>query len=179
MEDHYKFSRNAAESDRSVLARYSNHLASLIGTSLRIQHKWMLAITGGFHIHPSIPVTLDTPNLRIADVGTGTGIYLIDLASMLPASAQLHGFDISTAQFPPPEKLPKNVSLHQQDMRFPFKEEFIGTFDIVDVRLTFLGIRGDEWIEAVKNVTALLSESICDTYPISVFSFMTRIWGIF
>jgi hypothetical protein len=75
MEDHYKFSRDAAESDRSVLARYSNHLASLIATSLRTQHKWMLAITGGFHIHPSIPTTVDTPNLRIADVGTGTGIY--------------------------------------------------------------------------------------------------------
>jgi hypothetical protein len=63
----------------------------------------------GFLVHPSIPI--HTGSLKIADIGTGTGIWLLDLASTIPSSTQLHGFDVDLSQCPPKEWLPSNVSM--------------------------------------------------------------------
>ncbi|KAF7934066.1 uncharacterized protein EAE97_008426 [Botrytis byssoidea] len=55
----------------------------------------------GYLLHPSIPPPPPRPKYRVADLGTGTGIWPLDLARRLPPTAQLCGFDISSAQFPP------------------------------------------------------------------------------
>lgn len=99
------------------------------------------------------------PDLRVADVATGTAIWLLDLAKTLPADAQLYGFDISTAQFPALEARPPNVSLFKHSVTSPFPEEYHGFFDIVAVRLITAGLRGDDWDSAVKNLNVLLSTS--------------------
>ena len=62
--------------------------------------------TFGYQLHPSIPRSqLDSSGLTIADIGTGTGIFLLDLEQRrrLTPQAQYIGLDISTAQFPRPE----------------------------------------------------------------------------
>lgn len=109
----------------------------------------------GCNIHPSIPT--EKPNLRIADVATGTAIWLLDLAQILPVETQFVGFDISDKQFPAPEDRPGNVSLHEHSALDPFPEEYIGTFDVVAVRLITPGLRTGDWDATVKNTSALLS----------------------
>ncbi|PQE14568.1 umta methyltransferase family protein [Rutstroemia sp. NJR-2017a WRK4] len=71
----------------------------------------------GYLLHPSIP--LNGPNTRIADLGTGTGIWVLDLARQLPETTQLYGFDISDAQYPHPKYLPPNVKLETLDNLTP------------------------------------------------------------
>lgn len=97
------------------------------------------------------------PDLRIADVGTGTVIFLLDIANDFPSSVKFHGFDITGVHFPDKD-VPENVSFHQHDMREAFSEEFLGKFDLVCLRLVVLGLRGDEWELAIKNLIALLSK---------------------
>lgn len=60
-----------------------------------------------FNIHPSIPIPKSG---IIADVATGTGMWLIDVARELP-TAQLDGFDIDLSQAPPQQWLPSNATL--------------------------------------------------------------------
>lgn len=109
----------------------------------------------GCNIHPSIP--LDKPGLRIADVATGTAIWLLDLAQTLPQDTQFVGFDISGAQFPAPEDRPSHVKLYEHDVLKPFADQYHGFFDVVAVRLITAGLRGNDWDAAVKNLKVLLS----------------------
>ncbi|KUI58307.1 hypothetical protein VP1G_05593 [Cytospora mali] len=62
----------------------------------------------GYVVHPKIPI--DKPDLRVADVGTGTGIWLFGVRELIPRSARLEGFDISFNAAPPAETLPSNVA---------------------------------------------------------------------
>ncbi|RFU29636.1 hypothetical protein B7463_g6716, partial [Scytalidium lignicola] len=66
----------------------------------------------GYTLNPKISVTTDT---RIAEIGTGTGLWLLDLAENLPSSVQLDGYDISDSQYPSQAFLPNNVSLNVLD----------------------------------------------------------------
>lgn len=102
--------------------------------SLRLieQHDWLQKLRG-CNVHPAIPT--NTRGIRVANVATGTAVWLLDLAKTLPANAQLYGFDISTAQFPDLEARPSNVFLYEQSVTSPFPEEYHGFFDIVAVRL--------------------------------------------
>lgn len=81
---------------------------------LNTQHQvWTKLV--GYHIHPSIEANLP-PNPHIADIGTGTAAFLIDMNNQHP-SATLDGFDISDKLFPP---VPSNIKLHLHDLRRPF-----------------------------------------------------------
>ncbi|KAF8860884.1 S-adenosyl-L-methionine-dependent methyltransferase [Acephala macrosclerotiorum] len=137
MEKHYNIVQDAKEAER-----------------LRIQHEWVNNNLG-FKIHPSISLPHSGSELRIADVGTGTGIFLLDIANDFPPSVQFHGFDITDVHFPG-EEVPQNVKFHQHDMREPFPDEFVGQFDLVSLRLVVLGLRGNEWELAMTNLIALL-----------------------
>ena len=96
------------------------------------------------------------PHARIADVGTGTAIWAIDLASKSPSTYQFDGFDISDAQYPSQENLPKNVRLHVADAKQPFPEHFRGQFDAIHLRLLVCALEKDEWESVTKNILDLL-----------------------
>ncbi|CAM1507986.1 Fc.00g048340.m01.CDS01 [Cosmosporella sp. VM-42] len=108
----------------------------------------------GFLIHPNIPITSRT--LKVADIGTGTGIWLLDVAKRLPSTCQLTGFDISSSAFPPPQTWPANVSLRTQDMFLPFPASEVGTYDVVAVRFVSSAATRAEWAQAIKNLMTLL-----------------------
>ncbi|KAJ5663571.1 hypothetical protein N7507_004302 [Penicillium longicatenatum] len=75
---------------------------------LEMQYKaWQANIK--YLLHPLIE---QHDTMRIADVGTGTGIWLSDLADALPKTCQLDGFDLSDAMFPSKDALPANVTFH-------------------------------------------------------------------
>ncbi|KAI0424359.1 S-adenosyl-L-methionine-dependent methyltransferase [Xylaria sp. FL1042] len=110
--------------------------------------------TLGFLIHPNIPIT--SPTVKIADIGTGTGIWLFDLAKSLPPTCQLTGFDITTSAFPPPQTWPPNVSFKTQDMLLPFPVSEMGTYDIVAVRFVSSATTRVEWARTIENLIKLL-----------------------
>ncbi|THV49791.1 hypothetical protein BGAL_0179g00160 [Botrytis galanthina] len=94
----------------------------------------------GYLLHPLIPTPPPESKYRIADLGTGTGIWALDLARQLSSTVQIYGFDISSAQFPHPNYLPSNVKLEVMDsFQVEPPEELLESFDIVHLRL-WLGI---------------------------------------
>ncbi|KAI1737630.1 S-adenosyl-L-methionine-dependent methyltransferase [Xylaria scruposa] len=109
--------------------------------------------TLGFLIHPNIPTS---SAVKIADIGTGTGVWLFDVAKSLPPTCQLTGFDITSSAFPPPHKWPSNVSFKIQDMLLPFPDSEIGTYDIVAVRFISSATTRAEWAHAIENLVKLL-----------------------
>ncbi|KAI5923207.1 hypothetical protein F4810DRAFT_211102 [Camillea tinctor] len=102
----------------------------------------------GFLVHPRIQDYLLTTRsssgqgekheLGIADLATGTGIWLFDLLKspeVAGLNLRLHGFDISADMYPHKSWLPQNLGFSLSDLFLDPPEDFIGTFDVVHVRL--------------------------------------------
>lgn len=101
----------------------------------------------GYALHPSIPTTPKSGEevLGIADIGTGSAIWLLDVSEGLPSTTtQLFGFDISADQYPPSQLLPENVTLSTFDVLDPEGRpaHLLGSFDIIHLRL-FAWVIGD------------------------------------
>ena len=107
-----------------------------------------------FNLHPSIPVPKDTA--RIADVGTGTGIWLLDLAEEVPTSVQMDGLDITLSQAPPKQWLPPNISMREWSIFEDVPGDLVGKFDIVHVRLLLLVIPDDNAVPVVQRLAKML-----------------------
>ncbi|KAJ5460839.1 Methyltransferase type 12 [Penicillium daleae] len=126
---------------------------------LNKQHRFLLAISGDELMHPSIPRDQIS---AVADLGTGTGIWLEDFAQKHPnpSSLDLHGFDISPAQFPTgheivvPEKTRIALSVH--DALQPYPAEHLGRYDLVHIRLLTAGLKQGDYTVVLKNARDLL-----------------------
>ncbi|KAI0420095.1 S-adenosyl-L-methionine-dependent methyltransferase [Xylaria grammica] len=117
---------------------------------LNYQHILIKKLCNDQLLHPAIQQSIASrSSIRVADIATGTALWLTELSDALPKNAQFHGFDISRNQYPPNEWLPNNVSLHEHDAFKPFAPEFLGTFDVVNLRFFITLLNG-------KNVQSLL-----------------------
>jgi SAM-dependent methyltransferase len=110
--------------------------------------------TLGFLIHPSIPAPSTTA--KIADIGAGSGAWLLDVARTLPPTCHFTGFDVADSAFPAAETLPPNVSFKMQDMFNPFPVEELGTYEVVAVRFTSSVAARAKWKACVANLMTLL-----------------------
>jgi SAM-dependent methyltransferase len=132
-----------------------HHQNIYINLSNRLDEQHFLTTkTLGFLVHPNISIA--SPTAKIADVGTGTGIWLLDVAKSLPSTCEFTGFDVTPAAFPPPQTLPPNVSFKIQDMLLPFPASELGTYDVVATRFTSVATTRSEWARAVENLATLL-----------------------
>ncbi|KAJ6439791.1 cmp-sialic acid transporter [Purpureocillium lavendulum] len=78
---------------------------------LDLQHHIWRLLLGGRLYTAQLPPPSTNPNLRILDLGTGTGIWAIDMADEFP-SAEVAGVDLSPIQ---PEWVPNNCRFHVDD----------------------------------------------------------------
>ncbi|KAJ4358591.1 uncharacterized protein N0V89_003175 [Didymosphaeria variabile] len=109
----------------------------------------------GYLLHPSIAAVLPE-NARIADVGTGTGIWMSELAKVSPSTYTFNGYDISSDQFLPAESLPSNVTLEFGDFKKPIPDELRGKFDLVNIRLIIISMGVGVWEPTLQNILPLL-----------------------
>ncbi|KAK0629351.1 S-adenosyl-L-methionine-dependent methyltransferase [Bombardia bombarda] len=136
---------------------------------LAFQHYLWKDVTGSL-IHPDILADLRTlptvhaadgdVQLNVADVGTGTGAWALDVARLSGTQGlkfNVHGFDISDDQFPPRHLLPQNVQFSVSDALAPPPGALHGTFDIVHIA-HFACVRalGEDPSPAMKHAIALL-----------------------
>ncbi|KAJ5168854.1 uncharacterized protein N7482_004448 [Penicillium canariense] len=125
---------------------------------LNQQHRFLLAISGGELIHPSIPKETIS---AVADIGAGTGVWLADLATILPNTPlDLHGFDISAAQYPPDSVIvvpgKARIPLAVHDALVPYPPEHLGRYDLVHIRLLTAGLKKGDFPVVLRNARSLL-----------------------
>ncbi|KAF3940857.1 hypothetical protein ABW19_dt0207085 [Dactylella cylindrospora] len=98
-------------------------------------------------------------NVKIAELATGTGIWLYTIRSQLAESsidAEMHGYDLFDNQFPPAEAR-QGVIFDVADILDTAKYESIGpVFDYVHVRLLAFVLTADDWPTAIENAFKLL-----------------------
>ena len=141
----------ASSSSSSTGDQYVLNRDFFAATRLTCQH-WVWHQELGYNLHPTIPVPSHS---RIADVATGTGAWLLEVARENP-TAQCDGFDISLDQAPPTAWLPSSVSLRKWDLYEPPPAELIRAYDIVHVRLLGIVVRDKDPVPILKNMAMLL-----------------------
>ncbi|KAK4208417.1 S-adenosyl-L-methionine-dependent methyltransferase [Rhypophila decipiens] len=143
-----------------------DHLASI---RLNLQN-YLWGDSLGYTIHPDIKedlglVSQPDKKLRIADIGTGTGIWIINLAQELgigketgaKSNIQLDGFDIDIVQCPQPEWLPDNIKFHTWNAFEEPEPDMVGQYDLVHVRLFGINVKNPEHgVEVISNLKKLL-----------------------
>ncbi len=107
-----------------------------------------------FLLHPNIPPPSATA--KIADIGTGTGIWLLDVAKTLPPTCTLTGFDQTPSAYPPRHTWPANVTFTTHDFLQPFPASELGTYDVVAVRFVSSATSRSDWARALANLRTLL-----------------------
>ncbi|MCJ1377483.1 hypothetical protein MMC17_000578 [Xylographa soralifera] len=125
------------------------------GIRLNAQHfLWQRQLR--FRVHPDISLPKDR-DLRIADVGTGTGAWLFEVAGEFPSNTILDGFDISTAQFPDENDLPANISLKILDIGGgDLPDSVVGKYDLVHIRLFAFAILNNDPTPILRNLVRML-----------------------
>jgi hypothetical protein len=119
------------------------------------------AILDGHLIHPSIP--LSDVQGSIADVACGTGIWLEDVRKTHFASHEggkerapiLVGFDVNSHAFD--ITLGPSIKLVQHDCTREFASEYIGKFELVNMRGLAYAIPREGFSRLLSNVIKLLS----------------------
>ncbi|KAI1395394.1 UMTA methyltransferase family protein [Hypoxylon fuscum] len=117
-----------------------------------MHHLWTKLF--GYLIHPKIPT--EKTNLRVADVGAGTGIWLHDVGDQLGKSSRLDALDISFNAAPPPETLPSNMTFRQWDVREEVPDDLVNVFDIVNLRFFSFVLLNEEVPRVVGKLFRLL-----------------------
>ncbi|MCJ1469465.1 hypothetical protein MMC07_008098 [Pseudocyphellaria aurata] len=102
-----------------------------------------------FNIHPSIPKP--GQDAHIADVATGTAVWLAEVALELP-DVQVHGFDIDLTKAPPKEWLPANTQLRHWNILDDTPKDLRGKYDIVHVRLLVLVVENSDPRPTIRNL---------------------------
>ena len=124
---------------------------------LDFQHNFIRALGHGHILHPSIP---DTGLRAVADVGTGTGIWLRDLAQLRSKTddTKFVGFDISPQQFPAESVRGMTFIVH--DTTMPYPQEYHEMFDLVHVRLLSYALKISDIQRAVECILQILRKYV-------------------
>lgn len=107
----------------------------------------------GYHIHPRVAASLPS-NAQIADVATGTGAWMIDVAPTLP-NVKFIGLDMSPDQFTS-SSIPSNCEFQLLNVLEPIPKEMQARFDVVHIRLLIVGLTGSDWDTVATNAKQML-----------------------
>ncbi|KAL9050695.1 MAG: hypothetical protein Q9206_004986, partial [Seirophora lacunosa] len=113
----------------------------------------------GFLIHPKTELNADPTALKIAEIGTKNGVWLLDLAKKLPPTTTLEGYGIDASSAPPPQCLPANVSIHKvssYSTPFPGPHRVQENYDIIHITNIADSIEDNNPGPVIKNAMAML-----------------------
>ena len=120
---------------------------------LEDQHR-MIIQNAGFVLHPILAANLPE-NARIADIATGTGIWMKDVAATAPKGWSFTGFDLSDTQFPPADQRGGH-SFELLNILEPIPQHLEQTFDAVHIRYLICALNSKGWITVAQNIFKLL-----------------------
>ncbi|KAE8343476.1 hypothetical protein BDV24DRAFT_161522 [Aspergillus arachidicola] len=94
--------------------------------------------------------------MKIAELGTGTGVWLFEAAKYLPPPTQLDGFDISDEQFPLKEQCPSNLRFGIMDSFVDPPTSLVVQYDVVHLRMWTSNFRNRDSGVIIHHVMELL-----------------------
>ncbi|OJI89961.1 hypothetical protein ASPTUDRAFT_185839 [Aspergillus tubingensis CBS 134.48] len=112
-----------------------------------------------FNLHPSVDLGPAGETVRIADLATGTAIWLCDLMrdpAMTPYTLQLDGLDVDLKNAPVPEWVTPSISLRQWNIFDEVPEDLRGKYDVVHPRLLVLVVQESNPLPIIDKVFQLL-----------------------
>ncbi|KAF7620849.1 UMTA methyltransferase family protein [Aspergillus flavus] len=148
----------------------SFRLADGLGYGLQQNHRSVIRLNlqhflwrevFGFHIHPSVHLppsdksTEPSDHPAIADVATGTALWLIDVSRDFPHS-RLDGLDVDLTQAPHPGWLPSNITLQHWDVFTNVPASLECQYDLVHVRLLVLVLSGVDPMPVIRRLFQLV-----------------------
>lgn len=119
---------------------------------LALQHRVLVRALGDRLV--VAPITLK-PGDHVLDCGTGSGIWLLDLASKVSPDVQLQGIDIEPRLFPTTR--PENMQL-QVGTATKLPEEWSNKFSLINQRLLIAALKSIEWPVVLKEIHRCLAE---------------------
>ncbi|PHH65880.1 hypothetical protein CDD81_1249 [Ophiocordyceps australis] len=134
---------------------YEQHLGRSEREADRLNEQFDLFTSNiGYLVHPRIKAALGSKPW-VADVGTGTGIFLqrLDELQAFPG-AVMHGWDLSSVMFPSP--VPDHMTLSLLDLKQPIPKELHNKYDLVHARMLSVAFEPSERTPAVANAVQLL-----------------------
>ncbi|KAK6858404.1 hypothetical protein PG995_006103 [Apiospora arundinis] len=117
------------------------------------RHHYLWKDVFGYNIHPKIHQGREL--MKVADVGAGTGVWLMDVLPQLHPDAQLVGVDTDTSQLAPEQWLPPRVTVREWDVFTEVPEDLVGAFDMVNLRL-FNFVIVDDPAPVLRNLIKML-----------------------
>ncbi|KXT16972.1 hypothetical protein AC579_7390 [Pseudocercospora musae] len=123
--------------------------------SARLEQQHRLIVQNlGFILHPRIEAAVPK-EARIADVATGTGIWMRNLALQAPSTWSFVGLDLSDAQFPPSDQQGR-CTFDVLNILEPIPDHFVQSFDVVHIRYLIAALKSHEWQIVAQNILRLL-----------------------
>ncbi|KIJ40420.1 hypothetical protein M422DRAFT_173752 [Sphaerobolus stellatus SS14] len=123
-------------------------LFSLLALRLVLQHNVLKAAFGNRVLLAPLPAVED---LKVLECGTGSGIWLLDLATELKGN--FHGFDIESRLFP--RNAPGNLFFTMNSVtRMP--EWWAESYGLVHQRLLLAALNAYQWKEAINEMYRVL-----------------------
>lgn len=126
------------------------------------QHFAFRSLFGGL-LQPSIMADLESrtcaETIRIADVACGNCIWAHDVATSDLAKSHnvwVTALDMTDELFPTEDERPGNIEYALWDMYTPPPSQYLGTFDVVNIRLIFGAVRNNNPKPILQNLLQLL-----------------------
>ncbi|KAF8205715.1 S-adenosyl-L-methionine-dependent methyltransferase [Mycena galopus ATCC 62051] len=98
------------------------------------------------------PVSLDRSD-KVLETGTGSGLWIMDLAATVDSSVPMVGVDIEPRLFP--VSPPKNIEFQVESVT-SLPSEWTDTFSLVHQRLLLLGLQESQWPKALQEIHRVL-----------------------
>ncbi|KXN86226.1 Demethylmenaquinone methyltransferase, partial [Leucoagaricus sp. SymC.cos] len=117
------------------------------------QHRMFLRLFDNRYIH--VPLDFDKSGIAILESGAGTGLWLLELSTLIPSSTELIGIDIVDKLFPARETLPSNVTFQITSI-LDLPNEWANKFTFVHQRFLGAALRSPEWVTAINNMYRVL-----------------------
>ncbi|KAL2836689.1 hypothetical protein BJY01DRAFT_258622 [Aspergillus pseudoustus] len=112
----------------------------------------------GFSLHPTIATSLKAQILSpsIADICTGTAIWLLDLLPEFSPTANFEGLDMSLALTPPTAWLPPNLTVREWNLDDDVPDDLVEKYDVIHLRLLVLVVRDGDPAPVTRKVARML-----------------------
>ncbi|KAI1323416.1 S-adenosyl-L-methionine-dependent methyltransferase [Xylariaceae sp. FL0255] len=138
-----------------MLDHYAQNMSRRASEAKRLDEQFdLLTENIGYLLHPSVAETLPAQP-RVADIGTGTGIYLFRIRELYP-EATLHGYDISSKLYPEASTVPTNMLFKVLDVKANIPDDLKERYNLIHIRLLAAAMLPDDWRRTVSNVAQLL-----------------------